>query len=362
MVTSTRPPRNGFVRLARKVYNPIGFAKGYNFVLWFIFGGALLGFALSRMPMLNFYGVFCGDEESSFHAGPGECWYYLRGDHETVGIIMHLGAIIPGSFLAFFQFVPVIRHKMILFHRVNGYVVIILAVVATVGAFLIGRHAFGGGVDIQVAMGVLGIMFLTSLLIAYINVKFLQIEQHRAWMLRAWVYAGCIITVRILAALMAIIISGQYGYYTSLPCAKIDYVFRGMRNETVASYPVCEAYYTGENPHQWATVKADIMNGNTAESGSAIAATFGAASWLAIALHAIGVEIYLRLTPAEHERLRKISYQRQLEAGMQNPGSAGLTADRLGDSDKWYPREQEVVGDASHIRGKSAQVPIETSE
>ena len=26
-------PPNGFVRLARKVYNPIGFQKGYNFTL-----------------------------------------------------------------------------------------------------------------------------------------------------------------------------------------------------------------------------------------------------------------------------------------------------------------------------------------
>ena len=33
MVTAERPPKNNFVKNARKVYNPIGFAKGYNFVL-----------------------------------------------------------------------------------------------------------------------------------------------------------------------------------------------------------------------------------------------------------------------------------------------------------------------------------------
>ena len=42
----------------------------------------------------------------------------------------------------------------------------------------------------------------------------------------------------------------------------------------------------------------------------------------------------MRLTPREAERLRAVSYTRQLEAGMHNPGSAGLTADRLGDADK----------------------------
>ena len=43
----------------------------------------------------------------------------------------------------------------------------------------------------------------------------------------------------------------------------------------------------------------------------------------------------MRLTPREAERLRAVSYARQLEAGMHNPGSAGLTADRLGDAGKW---------------------------
>lgn len=59
------------------------------------------------------------------------------------------------------------------------------------------------------------------------------------------------------------------------------------------------------------------------------------ALWLALAIHAIGVEIYLHLTPKEAQRLRQVSYQRQLEAGMKNPGSAGLTADRLGDAEEF---------------------------
>lgn len=46
----------------------------------------------------------------------------------------------------------------------------------------------------------------------------------------------------------------------------------------------------------------------------------------------------LRLTPREAERLRRVSFQRQLKAGMRNPGSAGFTADRLGDAEKWEPK------------------------
>lgn len=49
----------------------------------------------------------------------------------------------------------------------------------------------------------------------------------------------------------------------------------------------------------------------------------------------------LKLTPAESERLRNVSYQRQLEAGMKNPGRAGLTVDRFGDSEKWSPKNYQ---------------------
>ena len=54
-------------------------------------------------------------------------------------------------------------------------------------------------------------------------------------------------------------------------------------------------------------------------------------------MHAVGVEIYLSLTPAEGERLRKVSWERQVERGLSHAGSSGLTVDRLGDAEKWTP-------------------------
>jgi hypothetical protein len=41
MVKSNRPPANGFVSAMRRVYNPLGFSKGYNFVFWFITMGSV---------------------------------------------------------------------------------------------------------------------------------------------------------------------------------------------------------------------------------------------------------------------------------------------------------------------------------
>jgi hypothetical protein len=41
MVKSANPPANSFVTAVRRVYNPLGFSKGYNFVFWFITMGSV---------------------------------------------------------------------------------------------------------------------------------------------------------------------------------------------------------------------------------------------------------------------------------------------------------------------------------
>lgn len=191
MSGTERPPRNCFVAVLRKFYHPLGFQKGYNFALFFHFAGALMGFTLARLMFLGFDNVFCGPGFSNTtRALPGECFHFKQGTLDRIGIIMHIACILPASFLVCFQFVPVIRHKMILFHRINGYIVIMLSTVGTVGVFLMLRHTMGGAPSIQAASGLLSIIFIGSLTLAYVNIKRLQIEQHRAWMLRSWAYVS----------------------------------------------------------------------------------------------------------------------------------------------------------------------------
>lgn len=194
MVTPARPAANGFVTWARKVYNPIGFAKGYNFVLWFIFGGAMVGFVLARFMYLDFSKNFCpkGGSEGANGAAPGECYYYLNFDQYKVGILLHLGGVLPAGLLAVFQFIPAIRHRWIIIHRISGYAAILFYIISLVGALMIARHAFGGGLEIQAWIGFVGIGILVCFILAYINIKRLQIEQHRAWMLRGWFYVSMI--------------------------------------------------------------------------------------------------------------------------------------------------------------------------
>ena len=52
---------------------------------------------------------------------------------------------------------------------------------------MIARYSVGGDLAIQSFVGTLAIMTTVGLLLAYYNIKKLQIEQHRAWMLRVWV-------------------------------------------------------------------------------------------------------------------------------------------------------------------------------
>ncbi|RYP42102.1 hypothetical protein DL767_000467 [Monosporascus sp. MG133] len=336
-VTPRGPPSNGFVAFARKIYHPVGFSKGYNFVLWFVLAGALFAFCLARLQYLDFYGRFCGP---GGRAAPGACFDYLRERRYSIGLILHLAGVLPGGMLACVQFVPIVRHKFILFHRVNGYAAMILALLGTVGAFMIVDISFGGGLDVQTSIGFLGLAFLGSLVMAYVNIKRLQIEQHRAWMLRAWVYAGCIITIRILMILMATILFRTRDYYYSMPCGKIEYTI-GDRNATMAAYPGCAGYFAGTDPRQVVAVKGSLAApSNLAEVAAALDIVFGPASWLAFVIHLIGVEIY---------RLRQVSYQRQVAAGMRNPGRAGLTVDRFGDSEKWVPKNDAGMGSDAEL-------------
>ncbi|KAL2169047.1 hypothetical protein VTG60DRAFT_6546 [Thermothelomyces hinnuleus] len=333
---------NAFVAFARKVYHPIGFSKGYNFVLFFIFAGAFTGFTLARLQYL----AIDRSCESKGADQPLGCYYYTRGSIDRIGIILHLATILPGSLLVILQFVPIIRRSFVLFHRINGYLIIILSLVSTAGAIMLARNSVGGRTEVQTSIGVLSIAFVVCLALAWYNIKRLQIEQHRAWMLRAWFYAGSIVTVRPILFLMALITSND-DYFVPMPCAKVASLI-SKKEQILQDYPACESYFTHGDTSTNVLVPA-TMAGNGSNRMASFSHNFGAALWLALALHAVGVEIYLRLTPAEANRLRNVSYQRQLEAGMKSPGRAGLTADRLGDSDLWKPNTDQNEQDGIEV-------------
>ncbi|KAL8961438.1 MAG: hypothetical protein Q9183_005311, partial [Haloplaca sp. 2 TL-2023] len=234
-------------------------------------------------------------------------------------------------------FIPWLRYHAITFHRVNGYIILLLLLISNIGALMIARHSFGGEIETQVAVGVLAILTTGSAALAYINIRYLQIDQHRAWMLRTAFYAGTIITVRVIMIISALIISNLGGFYQATKCDKIAYIFADDEAGFREKFPACFA--VNGTSDGWIAVEA-ILGNSAANVGAALGLGFGTAIWLALVMHGIGVEVYLALTPREGNRLRYVSYQRQLQAGYRYPGSAGLTADRLGDADVWKPASQ----------------------
>ncbi|KAK1086741.1 hypothetical protein LTR33_001425 [Friedmanniomyces endolithicus] len=228
--------------------------------------------------------------------------------------MLHIFTILPAAFLVVFQFTPAVRHAAILFHRINGYLIITLSLISSAGVLIIAKHAFGGDMATRTWSGALVTSTTIAYVMAYINIKLLQIDQHRAWMM---------------------LISTMNGWYVTRPCAQIGSIFGP--HHTVAVYPECQAYFNGTNPQQVAIVVASMSNGNPISIAATLGVSFGSAGWLAFWIHAVLVEVYLRLTPIESERLRQVSYERQLARRSKRPGYAGLVAERLGDSKPFVP-------------------------
>lgn len=242
---------------------------------------------------------------------------------------IHLATVIPAGIIVVLQFFPIIRYKAIMVHRLNGWVVTLLLLVSNASALMIADRSFGGLLDTQVVVGLLAISTTVSAVLGVINIKRKQIDQHRKWMIRCWVYAGSIITLRFIQISAATIISQQGGFFISMDCQQID----GMGGNSTY-YPSCAA----EGGSGYTAVEANIdTQVGVEEAAASLQMTFGQSGLLALLIHAVLVEIYFHLTPMESERLRTVSYEKQLEKGHKHPGSSGITSDRLGDAPWWTP-------------------------
>ena len=79
---------------------------------------------------------------------------------------------------------------------------------------------------------------------------------------------------------------------TTRPCAQIDFALG--QNDTLTYYPGCEAFYSGSNPNARVIVTANFMGDNPMETSASLAIPFGTAGWIALVLHTIAIELYVR--------------------------------------------------------------------
>ncbi|KAF4552065.1 Hypothetical protein D9617_11g009120 [Elsinoe fawcettii] len=340
--TSSPSCSNPVVRAYRATYHFFGFTKAYNFPLYVLTIGALFGFSLARLSYLNVSGTF---SQASI---PGE-WFWLRLTRRRVGITMHLIGVLFGSLLAVHQFTPALRHRFPLAHRIVGHFAILLFLLGNVGAFMIIDHSVGGSPAMKTWIGLVGAMTTLSIILAYTNIRRLQIDQHRAWMIRTWGWAASIITLRLILGLgMVSTFTTGVEFMTQFRCDEVFFMYTNLGvpdagNPVPRLYPAC-----GPDAKTSLTQILVSSTGDGPESSAArLRPLFIMAAWLAIAIHVGLVELYLHLTPAESHRLRVVSRERQLARGMiteEDIKGAGLGAGRTGDAPEWWSREVQVVG------------------
>lgn len=308
---------------------------------------------------------------------PAVCYYVKRITRYKVGMALHLAGTLFSSLLATFQFVPGIRRRFITYHRIAGYAAILLMFVGNTGALMLADKAAGGHLITQEMVGFVVLVTTITFGLAVWNVKKLQLDQHRAWMLRTWSYLAFIISLRLIEVIIAAITSKWPGAerYAAMTCDQLEFIYTTTSNITAtrevlySEYPVCAPEnigLLGEGAH--IAVKGVLGDERSLLSAVMIVA-FPAGAGLALLLHAIVVEVYLGLTPAEAERLRNVSYRLQLERGYKNPGSAGLVVQKFGDANPWIPSEEVVTtpgadgssSDGGEEREKSSQKSGEQS-
>ncbi len=194
----------------------------------------MFGFSLVKLQDFNFDGHF------SKEIKPGD-WYFYHSGVFRAGMLIHLAGCLPAGLLMVLQFLPAIRHKYLLFHRVNGYVVLLLLLLANAGACIIIPRAAQGLLATQSSESVLVLLTTFGMIMAYWNVKRLQIDQHRAWMLRTMFYYGSIITSRPATQIAVRIVSYIGGYYSIWSCDQIDFTYRqyGITGILKEKYPQC---------------------------------------------------------------------------------------------------------------------------
>ncbi|KAL8729268.1 MAG: hypothetical protein Q9166_004889 [cf. Caloplaca sp. 2 TL-2023] len=331
---NTKPNPTFSQRLAKR----LGFTKQYNFWLFLITATPMLTFTLLRLPYLHL------DTVLSRSISPGD-WFYYRAGWYRWAIAIHLFAILPVGLLMIPQFIPLFRRpRYIAYHKLNGWIIWDLTCVGNVGALMVMRRAFGGGTDSQSCVVTLVIMTQLGIWMAYYNIKRHQIDQHRAWMLRTMFYLGAIVSTRVVMPIAVLIMTWVGTYYTVIPCKELAFLlgqntnWSGPRSleEVGRMYPACVGK-GGNVTDELVAVKANFEFGQPQGIGASFKMTFGMGLWICTFLHTIAVEIYLALTPVEGERLRRISYHKQLAAGLPNPGSAGTTIQGWGDAAEWVP-------------------------
>ncbi|KDQ13810.1 hypothetical protein BOTBODRAFT_110881 [Botryobasidium botryosum FD-172 SS1] len=187
-------------------------------------------------------------------------------------------------------------------HRINGYLTLALLIPGTISGAIVGRRAFGGSPNTQSAYYASAIMIVGAALMGISNVR--NTRLHRKWMLRTVAYLAAPITTRIIALIAREIVGMIGSYFDVWTCDELAFLQSTGQGvpDFLNAYPQC-----GDTTVNPSTIHVPIQASTKAypvNYGTSVRLTFGMGLWIAIVLHVIGVEIYIRSTEAANQHRR----------------------------------------------------------
>jgi len=232
-------------------------------------------------------------------------WFWYRQPVYKPCIFIHIYLSIISGIFAVFQFLPAIRRRAMILHRINGYMVLILLAASTIGGAVVARRAFGGDLNVQSAFYVITILIIGSAAMGILNVR--RTRTHRKWMLRTVAFAAIPITARLTTISARHIISDIGSYYAVWRCDQLLYVMSDVVavNQT---YPQCVLPGV-DIANEYVAVRASVKGTGLAYA-STVRLTFGMALWVATVIHIAGVEFYIRKSDSSNRHRRGFVLER----------------------------------------------------
>jgi hypothetical protein len=204
-----------------------------------------------------------------------------------------------------------------------------------------------GDLTTQTFVGVVALGTLITFSLAIYNIRHLQLDQHRAWMLRSWFYCGFIIPLRIIQGIIAAVVTRWPAAtrHALMTCPQLLYMYANNAATLHAAYPICAPENASllEAADGFVPIRA-ALGKDQAQNSAALEVSFTAGGALALLLNGVGVEIYLWATKAEARRLRQVSTQMQ--------ASRGITPSRFADKTEEDKQGGQIGGDEELNRRK----------
>jgi len=260
-----------------------GFREKYSLALLLFFGGALIGFCLARSPMMS-------PARFREKTVAGE-WFWYRQPLYKPSAFIHIYLSTISGIFSVLQFIPGIRRRAVIWHRINGYLTLALLIPSTICGAIMARRAYGGELNVQTAWYFLTLMIIFSALFGFMNVK-KHTRKHRKWMLRTVTYTAVPLTARLAVMSANRIINDIGTYYAIWRCDQMLFVLKSMDTLTQKFPPCAEA---GNLSNLYAAVRAGSHDSPLGPASS-FRVTRGMVLWVSILIHMIGVEFYIRKT------------------------------------------------------------------